>query len=169
MPVYKRKRRFSLGRQIKRKTYGWLKQGGIRRPRSRMRGRLNGEKVYTFNRGINFITNGNNITYTGGATSFTSITVPAAFSSLGFGYAPCLNDIINDGEFTDLFDQYKITRATFKFRLTNNPDAGTSINSIAPLNAANVYPLIYLFPDHDDIVVPTVEQCRERQVCCVKC
>lgn len=121
------------------------------------------EKVYSFNRGIDFITNSTGLVYTGGTSNFAGFSLPAASNFFTFAYAPCLNDVVGDTDFTNLFDQYKIGRVMFKFRLVTNPDASNTQNTTATTNAANVYPLLYLFPDHDDITAPaSINEVRER-------
>jgi len=165
-----RKRTRSVSRPSRR-TYGRFtrrrlsfRRGGVSRAMTR-RGR---ERVYSFNRGIDFITTSTGLVYTGGTSNFAGFSLPAASNFFAFAYAPCLNDVVGDTDFTNLFDQYKIGRVTFKFRLVTNPDASNTQNTTASTNAANVFPLLYLYPDHDDVIAPaSVNEVRERAS--VKC
>jgi len=161
MPLkYKRKRSFSTSRRVKRR---YPKGPGLSHRMRRMRGSTYREKIYSFNRGIDFITTSTNLVYTGATSNFAGVTLPAASNFIGFAYAPCLNDVVGDTDFTNLFDQYKIKRVTFRFRLVTNPDASNLQNTTATTNAANVFPLLYLFPDHDDVTVPaSINEVRER-------
>jgi len=126
-----------------------------------------GNRTYWFNRGIDNCTTNDGLVYTAGSSNSAGFTLAAGASYIGFGYAPCLQDVINETDFTTLFDQFKITKFVCKFRLVTNPDSSTFQNVVAPVNASNTYPLLYLFSDHDDIVAPSLLECRERQG--VKC
>lgn len=68
------------------------------------------------------------------------------------------NQISNFNDFTQLFDQYKITGIKQYFRLVTNPDAPS-----ATMTNTFVYPSLWLCPDRDDGAAITLQQIKEKQ------
>lgn len=74
---------------------------------------------------------------------------------IGTGRASALNQLINSGDFTALYDQYKIIKTTFRFKW--------SISSTTPAdNLLNNPPVMMYFRDHDDIATPDHQMMMER-------
>lgn len=78
--------------------------------------------------------------------SFTRFTNPVSIgkstSDVGQGFTVSLADLSNSTEFTNLFDEYIITRVTAFITVTGiNTPGGT-------------YPIIYLYTDNDDSNAP---------------
>lgn len=65
-----------------------------------------------------------------------------------------LNQAMQSGDFTNLYDQYKITgvKATFLYQVSDSGATG-----------ASVLPTIMWSPDYDDIVAPTYPELRSKQ------
>jgi len=76
-----------------------------------------------------------------------------------------LSDIVNAGEFTALYDRYKITRVQLRVHLISNPDAalitGSDVTSVA-WNANNVFPRLWYCPDYDDSAGESIEVFKQR-------
>lgn len=161
----KRTRSRAVGRSTKRARLGRSFRAPIRRYRglisrtyaSRV-GRTR-EAVHWFTRYCEAANNSNNFSITGGKNLY--INMPSAQTGIGFGYAPCLSDLVNIAEFSALYDQYKLLRCQFTFRLLNNPNAIESLGTNATTNTANFYPALWLCPDHDDIATPTLATIRQ--------
>lgn len=68
-----------------------------------------------------------------------------------------LNDVINSGDFTSLFDAYYIKRVTVTFRITSLATAAAPTASTI-LSA----PTVFWYQDSDDNLVPSVGDVRER-------
>lgn len=119
------------------------------------------DTVHWFTRYTEAAGNMTNISVTGGKSLY--ITLPSGQTGISFTYAPCINDVVNVSEFSALYDQYKILRAQFTFRLMTNPNAIESLGTNATTSTANFYPSIWLMPDHDDINatnLATIRQCN---------
>lgn len=58
-----------------------------------------------------------------------------------------LSNVPGVGDFTSLFDQYKLTFVKLMFKLNQDPSAQTAVNSF--------YPTMYHSVDHDDVSAPT--------------
>ena len=72
-----------------------------------------------------------------------------------------LNQLPAYQEFTDLFDQYKITYIKLRLRLNVSPDAQTATSA--------VYPRVVYVRDHDDLVTPaSVQELRQYGNCKTK-
>lgn len=88
-----------------------------------------------------------------------------ATTGIGGAYSFKLNDIPAYGEFTALFDQYKITKIDVFFKLHTNPFLWTATNGSNVNNGAAIsFPTIFLCNDHDDDSgTPTLAELKERQ------
>lgn len=89
------------------------------------------------------------------------ITVSAGSAGQNFCLIKALIDVANYGEFTALYDQFKITKIQAVFQLMNNPDAGSSFNNGAVLNSNNFYPRIWYYQDVNDSTSPTLLECKQ--------
>lgn len=69
--------------------------------------------------------------------------------------------MVNYSEFSNLFDQYKLTKVVVTLRLVNNPDASAAINLTSATNA-NWYPNIWSIVDYDDSADENIDQLKER-------
>lgn len=77
-----------------------------------------------------------------------------------------LSDITGYQEFEALYDRYMLTCVVLRFRLINNPDAMTQLNTVpdvsAKWNTTNWFPRLFYCPDYDDNSTETVGTLRER-------
>jgi len=82
---------------------------------------------------------------------------------LAKGYEYKFGDILNSGEFANLFDRYKIDRIVTTFQLVNNPDA-YHYPAGAPLVATstNFYPKMWYIHDYDDSTAESIVVLKER-------
>lgn len=78
-----------------------------------------------------------------------------------------LNDLISYGDFTGLFDRYKINMIVLKVQLEQNPDAAYRINGNTVANAANFYPKLWWATDYDDSAAVSLDEMKQLQN--VKC
>lgn len=77
-----------------------------------------------------------------------------------------LDNLINYGEFTALFDQYKITKVDIYFKLHTNPYqlyATQNSGTVAPYAAPTTFPTLWLHNDKDDSTAMTRAEFQERQ------
>lgn len=76
-----------------------------------------------------------------------------------------LSDVVNAGEFTALYDRFKITRVQLRLHLITNPDAtlvqGSDVTSVA-WNANNIFPRIWYSNDYDDSSGEAIEVFKQR-------
>ena len=86
-----------------------------------------------------------------------------AYANGSFTFA--LNDLTNYTEFTNLFDQYKITKVQIEFKMHTNPYILYSTQPVGGAQAAApiTFPTIYLVNDHDDATALTLAEFKERQ------
>jgi len=111
--------------------------------RSRRRARI-GRQVHRFSRTCTKLQIQGSIIYTPLLSSF-------AFR---------LNDLPNTNEFSNLFDQYRISYVVLKVRLYNTPDAQAS-----GMNQSN-YPTLVYATDYDDESTPnSLNEIKERGTC----
>jgi len=83
-------------------------------------------------------------------------------------YSCKFDDIVAYGEFTQLFENYRIEKVTMTFQLINNPDAAWPLNSGSSTgNVSNWYPKMWYVRDYDGGVTETISSMKERQG--VKC
>jgi len=87
------------------------------------------------------------------ATAAITITGGAANSAAG-AISFTLADLSNYTEYTALFDQYRIRRVQVSFRMCQDPESYTQLNTTSAGNANNFYPDIYTTVDHDDTTAP---------------
>lgn len=134
------------------------KRAGIRRSRVRR-----GDDVHQYRRCLGS-------TYTTGSTTQTCTPLIIAASSVGQGYCitPALQDVVAYTELTALYDQYRIWKVAFEFRLLNNPNAianpdpsGSITVAAATVNAVNWYPSLWIVPDHDDSSIPAITDIKQ--------
>lgn len=83
-------------------------------------------------------------------------------------YYTCkFNDMVAYGEFTNLFDYYKIEKVTMTFQLITNPDSNSCLNVSATSQVSNWYPKMWFVRDYDGGSTETIASMKERQG--VKC
>jgi len=94
------------------------------------------------------------------ATPF-SITGNAAYNPYGYGQTFSLDQLVNNSEFTALFDFYRITHVQVKFFFEHDPGAQSA--------AAAFWPKLYTVIDHDDSnAMTTLNEAREHGRCQVR-
>jgi len=82
-------------------------------------------------------------------------------------YTNKFNDMIAYGEFTNLFDYYRITKIQMTFQLITNPDSNSSLNGSSVSQTSNWYPKMWYVRDYDGGTAPTLSSIKECQG--VKC
>jgi len=83
-------------------------------------------------------------------------------------YTRKFDDMTAYGEFTNLFDNYRITKIQMTFQLINNPDATWPLNSGSSAgNSSNWFPKMWYVRDYDGGSTETISSMKERQG--VKC
>jgi len=82
-------------------------------------------------------------------------------------YTRKFDDMMAYGEFTNLFDNYRITKIQMTFQLINNVNATWNLNTTANNNATNWYPKMWYVRDYDGGSTETISSMKERQG--VKC
>lgn len=136
-----------------------VKRGRFTKSRRARRGKFmsrgSGDKVHQYVRN-----SGNTIT---AGTSVQTVPLGVALGNVGQGFVftPALQDIVNYSELTTLYDQYKIWKVVFTFRLIQNPNSTAQVNNGSVTNSSNFYPNIWIVPDHDDSSTPTLPALRE--------
>jgi len=86
---------------------------------------------------------------------------------LSRNYSVKFNDMVAYGEFTNLFDYYKIESVTMTFQLITNPDSNSTLNGSTTSQVTNWYPKMWYIRDYDGGVTETISSMKERQG--VKC
>lgn len=82
--------------------------------------------------------------------------ISTAFNFYAAGYDFQLAHVPQVSEFTNLFDQFMLTKIVCQFHLKYDSSAQTPTGSI--------FPLMWICTDHDDVVAPAnVNEMRERQ------
>lgn len=82
-------------------------------------------------------------------------------------YTVKFDDMVAYGEFTNLFDNYRIEKVTMTFQLINNPTAYHPLNLGTPATSTNWWPKMWYVRDYDGGVTETISSMKERQG--VKC
>jgi hypothetical protein len=87
-------------------------------------------------------------------------------------YTVKFDDMVAYGEFTNLFDTYRIESVTMTFQLITNPNSAAYTNSDAYVNTTaknltNWYPKMWFVRDYDGGSTETISSMKERQG--VKC
>lgn len=77
------------------------------------------------------------------------------------------SDLIQAADFSNLFDQYRISKIVLRVTMVNNPDANNYVNQPTTVNSTNWYPKLWYIPDYDGGPTETLASIRERQG--VKC
>jgi len=72
-------------------------------------------------------------------------------------------DLIQAADFSNLFDQYRISKIVLRVTMVNNPDANNYVNAPATVNSTNWYPKLWYIPDYDGGPTETLASIRERQ------
>jgi len=73
------------------------------------------------------------------------------------------SDLLGSGEFTALFDRYKIDRCVTTFQLVNNPNSSVKLNDATNIhNTSNFYPKMWYIHDYDDAVAEAIVVLKER-------
>lgn len=96
-------------------------------------------------------------------SQFETVTGTGLSGALTFS----LSDTINYTEFDVLYDRYMITAVVIKFRIVNNPDATSYLNTTwtggtGGSNQTNWFPRLFYCKDYDDASPETLAQLRER-------
>lgn len=84
--------------------------------------------------------------------------------SLSRMYEISFSDLVQSSDFSNMFDQYRITKVTYTIQMINNPDAFLVIGG--PTNTQNVtnwYPKVWYVVDHDGGPTETISTIKERQ------
>lgn len=90
-----------------------------------------------------------------------SISGNAAYTPYVYGQTFSMDQLVNNSEFGNLFDNYKITHAQVKFYLEIDPSAQSA--------AAAYYPKLLYVIDHDDANAPaSLNEMREHARCQVR-
>jgi len=82
-------------------------------------------------------------------------------------YTVKFDDMVAYGEFTNLFDNYRIEKVTMTFQLITNPDSNSSLNGSSVSQTSNWFPKMWFVRDYDGGVTETISSMKERQG--VKC
>jgi len=83
-------------------------------------------------------------------------------------YTVKFDDMVAYGEFSNLFDHYKIEKVTMTFQLINTPESIAILNSSSgTFNSSNWYPKMWYVRDFDGGSTETISSMKERQG--VKC
>lgn len=85
---------------------------------------------------------------------------------LAKNYKIAFTDMVQPGDFTSLFDQYRITKVVFKIQMMSNPDGFKQLNAVND-NVNNWFPKLWYIVDHDGGPTETILSIKERQG--VKC
>ena len=82
-------------------------------------------------------------------------------------YEISFSDLVQSSDFSNMFDQYRITKVTYSIQMTNNPNSAAYPNSAAQVNNATVltnwYPKLWYVVDHDGGSTETISTIKERQ------
>jgi len=91
----------------------------------------------------------------------STITLTNTEDSTAFSFA--FNDIINNAEFSQLYDRYRLDRILVKIQLINNPSSAIPLNATSSTaNGLNWYPKVWSAIDYDDSNAETIAQLKER-------
>lgn len=93
-------------------------------------------------------------------SSFANFSVIS--TTLGIGWEFRISDVVNYSEFTNLFDQFMLTKVVVTLRLVTNPDAAAVTNLSAPVQITNWFPQIWYCADYDDSNAETLDSIKER-------
>lgn len=98
-------------------------------------------------------------------TRYSTNSVTQTIDTTEFlGYAQfTLDDVKSYTDFTNLYDQFKISHAQVHFTLITNPDATLAHNQLAQYNPTNWYPKIWWVYDSDDSSTISLSAMKERQ------
>jgi len=73
------------------------------------------------------------------------------------------NDLLGSGEFSALFDRYRLDKCVVSFQLVNNPDAyHYPAGSPLVATSTNFYPKMWYIKDYDDSVAEAIVTLKER-------
>lgn len=135
------------------RRYKRVKYSMGRRARTRVRRSMRGRDVHRFCR---WATNGTDDSAQGSWTQSVEGVTESINPVFKLNYLP------NYTEFTNLYDQYKITTVVCHVQLVSNPDAGNILNSAtAGNNSSNWYPKLWYVRDYDDSSSLTLDDMRQ--------
>lgn len=141
-------------RRGKRPRYG---RGSVRRSKITRR-----NPTYKFKRNITSIATGfPTETWTDASLPFDMYPAPQAKTEWPITYAFQLSDVSAPGEFTALFDRYRIVGCMLKFYLSANPNADVLRGNQIGTLQSSVYPRLWYKIDHDDAKIETLAQLRQ--------
>lgn len=146
--VLKRKYPFGGRRRFVRKTSRRTSTLALKRsvapPRFRLgRGRIS-RNMHRFVRWTLPVTN-----------TFSTVTSESAF-------VWNFDSLLNNADFTSLYDRYRIDYIQCRAQLVNNPDGAFALNSTTPGNSTNYYPKLWWCPDYDDSAAETLDDLKQR-------
>jgi len=78
-------------------------------------------------------------------------------------YTRKFDDMMAYGEFTNLFDYYKINKIQMTFQLITNPDSNSTLNGSSVSQVTNWYPKMWYVRDYDGGSTETISSIKERQ------
>jgi len=84
-------------------------------------------------------------------------------TELGISREYKFNEILSVGEFTTLFENYRINRVSVKIQLISNPNSGAVTNTPTQGVYSNWFPKLWYAIDPDGGVVETIASIKERQ------
>ena len=91
-------------------------------------------------------------------TGGTVFQLPAILTEKDFSFVFALNKIRNSTDFTNLFDQYQITKVDLYIKMITNPDGNTVQQA-----SGTYWPVLWYVPDYDDSGPMTVASMQEKQ------
>lgn len=81
----------------------------------------------------------------------------ARFYEVSFG------DLVQSSDFSNMFDQYRMTKITFTVQMLNVPEAYSDLNRQGSQTPTNWYPKVWYVVDHDGGSTETISSIKERQ------
>lgn len=83
---------------------------------------------------------------------------------IGFGLTFQVSDVINASEFSNLYDQFKLTGVKMRMWIMRDNSASASTTAVAQPAAFRI-PLMYYVVDHDTSTTPTTDELRQYANC----
>lgn len=90
-------------------------------------------------------------------------TIQCSGTSLAGALQFTMDQVVNYTEFSNLFDQFKITKVIVQLQLITNPDAAYNTNGVGPNQTANWFPKFWYIRDYDGGSTDTLTEIKERQ------
>lgn len=95
-----------------------------------------------------------------GGINITATSAVTQFNAYTFN----LGQVVNPGDFSNLYDQFRINKLVMKFRLINDPAGANAI-----YNQGARVPRLFWYLDYDDATTPAnLNEMRERAKCKMK-